>query len=82
MEDRAGIDRSYHEAQRKGTLDTRDPVEIAGDDGKYADLEFKNMRDNYESSSSDPHRSKSVKESLKKRIGSLRKKKEEGFDLM
>ncbi|EMC95133.1 hypothetical protein BAUCODRAFT_157635 [Baudoinia panamericana UAMH 10762] len=78
MEDRADRMRDYRTAERKGTLDTRDPVEIAGDDGKYVDMEYaayKNDRENEEN----VQRSGSLRAagaSLKKRIGSLRHRKD------
>lgn len=74
MDDRAHINQDYHRAQRKGTLDARDPVEIAGGDAKYADMEHANSKDNDLSL----HRGGSLRhagDSLKKRIGSLRHKK-------
>ena len=70
MEDRAHLTEDYHRAERKGTLDQRDPVEIAGDDGKYADLEFAAAGS---SNNGRARRSSGgVGGSLKKRIGSLR----------
>lgn len=71
MGDRSQINRDYHRAERKGTLDARDPVEIAGNDGKYAEAEmaaYANSRDNDAS----VKRSGSLRADLKKRIGSLR----------
>jgi len=59
----------YDRSARKGTLDTRDPVEIAGDDGKYADLEIAQAQ---ASSSSRPRGSSGIGSKLKKRIGDLR----------
>ena len=74
MQDRSRVSRDYHEAERRGQLDPRDPVEIAGDDGKYADLEIANIRA-AEATSSDANMSRGgIKGSLKKRIGSLKKK--------
>ena len=49
----------------KGTASSRDPVEIAGGEGKYADLEIAEMRNGH------GHSIKSGKGSLKKRIGHL-----------
>jgi hypothetical protein len=72
MEDRAQIDADYHEAQRRGTLDDRDPVVIAGDDSKYVDMEIANSHDN--DIHSRPKRTGSLSGALKKRIGSLRHK--------
>lgn len=82
LEDRSHINRDYEDAKKRGSLDDRDPRHIAGDDSKYADAQFANMRDNYKSSESEIHRSGSLKEGLKKRIGSIKKKKQEGFDLI
>ena len=73
MEDRAHLDRDYNAARRDGTLDSRDPVAIAGDDGKYVDMEIANSKD--ADVSSRQHRSSSGgMAGLKKRIGSLRHK--------
>lgn len=75
MEDRAKISQEYHNAQRKGTLDDRDPVRIAGDDGRYADLEIANTKDNDAGGNLRRGGSlRAVGDGLKKRIGSLRKK--------
>ena len=74
MEDRAHIRKDYHDAERKGTLDQRDPVEIAGDDGKYVDLEIANSPE-ASGSGSNVKRHSGIGGSLKKRIGSLRKKR-------
>lgn len=48
-----------------------DPVHIAGDDGKYVDMELANTHD----TDAGIRRSGSLREGLKKRIGSLRKKR-------
>ncbi|KAI7251743.1 hypothetical protein KC335_g16193, partial [Hortaea werneckii] len=82
MEDRRQIMKDYKDAKRRGSLDPRDPVDIAGGNSRYADAEFAQTRDNYKSSESEIHRSGSLKEGLKKRIGSIKKKKNEGFDLI
>jgi hypothetical protein len=73
MGDRSHINKDYHRAERKGTLDTRDPIEIAGNDGQYAELEQANVRKDYEA---DVGRKNSVVGGLKKRIGSLRHRKD------
>ncbi|KAF2723304.1 hypothetical protein K431DRAFT_283112 [Polychaeton citri CBS 116435] len=68
MEDRAGISRDCHKAERKGLLDSRDPVAIAGDDAKYTDLQRANDTDAHAA----PRRSGSLRhgvEGLKKRVG-------------
>lgn len=71
MDDRSHINREYHDQQRKGKLDPRDPVEIAGDDGKYVDYQIRNGAEQ-----GDVHGVRQdLREgmgSLKKRIGSLR----------
>lgn len=69
LQDRASIDRDYHDAERRGTLDRRDPVDIAGGESKYADMEIAAS-----ASASDSHTKSHGLGSLKKRIGSLRKK--------
>ncbi|QIW95860.1 hypothetical protein AMS68_001378 [Peltaster fructicola] len=73
MSDRAQLTKDYHKAERNGTLDTRDPVVIAGGQSRYVDLEHEREREY----SSNVNRSSSLRlvgEGLKKRIGSLRKK--------
>lgn len=81
MSDRAGIDRAYHKAERDGSLDKRDPVDIAGGDRKYVDLEFANAssRDAEIAGGMDSLDGTSgLKKgigSIKKRIGSLRHRK-------
>lgn len=60
----------YRAAKRDGTLDARDPVDIAGGESKYVDMELAKTHD----SDANRHRSGSLREGLKKRIGSLRKK--------
>ncbi|TKA83824.1 hypothetical protein B0A55_00157 [Friedmanniomyces simplex] len=71
MEDRAHLNKDYHRAERNGTLDTRDPVEIAGNDGKYAELEQANVAKDVDA---DMKRGGSLR-GLKNRIGSLRHRK-------
>lgn len=71
MEDRAAASKDYRERQRKGTLDQRDPVEIAGGEGAYADMEIAGMSKDADVGGSNGPK-KSVGGSLKKRIGSLR----------
>lgn len=93
MEDRARLMEEYHSAERKGRLDPRDPIEIAGDDVKYAELERKNAHGELGDHHGDPldhapagssrdadvsvrrSGSTSMKEGLKKRIGSIRRHK-------
>ena len=70
MEDRAPLMEDYHRAERKGTLDQRDPVEIAGDDSRYVDMEIANSRDTDAGGMK-----KSTGGSLKHKIGSLRHRK-------
>lgn len=82
MQDRSRISRDYHEAERQGKLDPRDPVEIAGDDGKYADLEIANLRATGAdvATSSDANLTRGgIRGSLRKRIGSLKKKGREEY---
>ena len=66
MTDRSG-QKKYHEAERRGKLDPRDPVEIAGDDGKYVDMELA-----AEARANDRDVKGHGFGSLKKRIGSLK----------
>ncbi|KAF2163998.1 hypothetical protein M409DRAFT_68224 [Zasmidium cellare ATCC 36951] len=63
--------KDYSKKKENGTLDNRDPVHIAGDDAKYADMQFANSHD----TDAGVRRSGSLREGLKKRIGSLRKKR-------
>ena len=65
--------KDYNKKKANGTLDDREPVHIAGDDGKYAEMEFANSRD----TDAGVRRSGSLREGLKKRIGSLRKKRDD-----
>lgn len=79
-------DAAYEKAARAGTLDARDPIEIAGGEGPYADLEIAAMEKERGLKSSRTRavssdgavvrRSGSLRaagESLRRRIGSLRK---------
>ncbi|KAK3706294.1 hypothetical protein LTR37_012809 [Vermiconidia calcicola] len=70
MEDRAQLTRDYKDQERDGTLDQRDPVHIAGDDGKYADMEFANSKD-----TDAGHKHSGSMGGLKQKIGSLRHRK-------
>ena len=75
MQDRSRISKDYHDAERRGQLDPRDPVEIAGGEGNYVDMEVATARANAEATSSDANMSRGgIRGSLKKRIGSLKKK--------
>lgn len=70
MQEGSHLMKDYNRAKQNGTLDTRDPVHIAGEDGKYADMELAHTHD------TDHRRSGSGGlHGLKKRIGSLRKKR-------
>jgi hypothetical protein len=69
MQDSAALRSEYKKQERQGMLDKRDPTTIAGDDGKYADITAAN--------DTDLHKSHSIKDSLKKRVGSLRRKHRE-----
>ena len=73
MEDRAHLMKDYHDQEREGELDSRDPVEIAGDDGKYVDTEVANA----DAHDNDARlvRGGSLKTGLKNKIGSLRHRK-------
>lgn len=75
MADRSEINKSYHEQKIRGTLDDRDPVEIAGDDGKYVDLEMKNAGRDMEDGAQHPATSTLGK--LKGKLGDLRHRKRE-----
>ena len=66
MEDRA----EYRERERQGTLDRRDPVEIAGGEGAYVDREIAAVEG---SRDADLGPRRSVGGSFRKRLGSLRK---------
>jgi hypothetical protein len=75
MEDHAHINRDYHHAERDGTLDKRDPVAIAGGDRKYHELARTNDTDlQYDNGR---HDIKKGFGSIKKRIGSLRHRKDD-----
>ncbi|GAB7364437.1 hypothetical protein MBLNU230_g4978t1 [Neophaeotheca triangularis] len=76
LQDRSHLKKEHREAGQKGKLDARDPVEIAGDDGAYADLQHANDRDLPNSSAGGIGRSGSLKAGLKRRIGSLRHRKD------
>jgi hypothetical protein len=69
MQDSAALRKDYKKKEREGTLDTRDPTTIAGDDKKYADITAANDTDLHKS-----HSLRHAGDSLKKRIGSLRRK--------
>jgi hypothetical protein len=76
LRDHRKISQDYKRASQDGTLDKRDPVVIAGGEAEYAALYSGGHN---RTSSSDVKRTGSLRaagESLKKRIGSLRKKKE------
>ncbi|CAK4030896.1 Hypothetical predicted protein [Lecanosticta acicola] len=62
------LNRDYDQAKRHGSLDGRDPIDIAGGESRYVDMQLANAKDN------DIRRSSSLRQGLKKRIGSLRKK--------
>lgn len=69
MQDSAALRSEYKKQEREGMLDKRDPTTIAGDDSKYADITAAN--------DTDLHKSHSIKDTLKKRVGSLRRKHRE-----
>ena len=72
MQDRAHQRERYRDAERKGKLDDRDPVDIAGGEGRYVDMEVNEVR--AEASASDARRRSGhgTMDGLKKRIGSLK----------
>ena len=69
MQDSSALRKEYKKQERQGMLDNRDPTSIAGDDGKYADITAANDTDLHKS-----HSIRAAGDSLKKRIGSLRRK--------
>jgi hypothetical protein len=69
MQDGAALRKDYKKQERQGMLDNRDPTTIAGDDGKYADIQAANDTDLHKS-----HSIRAAGGNLKKRIGSLRRK--------
>jgi len=77
LKDSRKISQDYKRASQAGKLDPRDPVEIAGGEAEYAALYSSGHRRS--GSSGEMRRTGSLRaagESLKKRIGSLRRKKE------
>jgi hypothetical protein len=77
LKDSRKISQDYKRASQDGKLDPRDPVEIAGGEAEYAALYSSGHRRS--GSSGEMRRTGSLRaagESLKKRIGSLRRKKE------
>lgn len=69
MKDSAALRKDYKKQERQGMLDNRDPTAIAGDDGRYADIQAANDTDLHKS-----HSIRAAGDSLKRRIGSLRRK--------
>lgn len=69
----SNLTKDYHNAERNGTLDKRDPVDIAGGQERYVDLEHKRERE-YTSNINRTSSLRAAGEGLKKRIGSLRRK--------
>jgi len=61
--------KDYDKMKDRKQLDERDPIEIAGDDAKYTDLQHAADVDAHPN-----RRHGSLKEGLKRRVGSLRKK--------
>lgn len=68
MSEGSRLNHDFDRAKRNGSLDARDPIDIAGGESRYVDMELANAKDN------DIKRSGSLRQGLKKRIGSLRKK--------
>ena len=60
----------HNQGKDRKSLDTRDPIVIAGNDAKYTDLQHAADTDAHPT----PLRKGSIKEGLKRRIGSIRKK--------
>jgi hypothetical protein len=69
LNDRDGIEMSDRSNKK-------DPVELAGGESKYVDMEIANTNDHDAGKNMGVNRSGSLREGLKKRIGSLRRKKE------
>ncbi|KAF7196772.1 hypothetical protein HII31_01911 [Pseudocercospora fuligena] len=67
----ANGDQLYKNRKQRGSLDNRDPVDIAGGEGHYVDAEIAHTND----TDSGMRRKGSLRDGLKKRIGSLRKKR-------
>lgn len=75
MQDSAALKKDYKRQENQGLLDTRDPTAIAGDDGRYAEIQAANDTDLHNDGGI--RRSGSLRaagDSLKRRIGSLRHK--------
>lgn len=73
MSERSQLKKDFETAERNGALDKRDPMDIAGGQAKYVELENKNDKEY----NSNINRSSSLRlagEGLKKRLGSLRRK--------
>lgn len=71
MQDGSALRKDYKKKERQGLLDTRDPTEIAGDDGRYTDVQAANDTDLH----NNMRRSGSLRaagDSIKRRIGSLK----------
>lgn len=63
-------------SDRSNKKDHRDPVELAGGESKYVDMEFAKTNDHDAGGNAGVQRSGSLRAGLKKRIGSLRRKKD------
>lgn len=74
MQDHAKLNRAYHDAERNGTLDQRDPVAIAGGQAKYVELEMKNDKE-YDSNINRSSSLRLAADGLKKRFSGMRGKK-------
>lgn len=73
LQDSSALRKEYKKKERQGLLDTRDPTDIAGDDGRYTDVQAANDTDLH----TGPRRSGSLRaagDSIKRRIGSLKHK--------
>ena len=71
MDDRSHLTKDYRQRERDGTLDRRDPVEIAGGQSNYVDMEIAAAAK--QDGDVEPVK-KNGHGSLRKHIGSLRKK--------
>ncbi|EGP87637.1 unnamed protein product [Zymoseptoria tritici ST99CH_1E4] len=69
-------DNGIEMSDRSNKKDHRDPVELAGGESKYVDMEFAKTNDHDAGGNAGVQRSGSLRAGLKKRIGSLRRKKD------
>ena len=75
LQERGHLMSDYDKSTHKDTLDSRDPVQIAGGEPRYADMEIARADASGSGGISRPRaESSGLREGLKKRIGSLKKK--------